>query len=77
MADSENSRTLPAITRRMEHSDNGTTENAPHLIDRRNLLPVAARLLSARVLDLDGQRRASGPTPVREMWPRLLIAIEN
>ncbi len=70
MADSEISRTLPAITRRKDDPVGGTTGNLPGVIDRRNLLPVTARLLSARVAEHGDQRRASGPTPVREMWPR-------
>ena len=70
MADSEINRTLPAITRREENFENGAIEKLPHVIDRRNLLPVAARFLSARIADPNGPRRASGPTPVREMWPR-------
>ncbi|MBB3386670.1 hypothetical protein ACK83U_19305 (plasmid) [Rhizobium sp. WW22] len=69
MADSENSRTLPAITPRKKHSVSGATEILPRVIDRRNLLPVAARLLSALIAE-SRQPRQSGPTPVREMWPR-------
>nr|WP_234913366.1 hypothetical protein [Rhizobium rhizogenes]QCL10554.1 hypothetical protein pC6.5d_661 [Rhizobium rhizogenes] len=70
MADSENSRTLPAITRRKENPPSGVTENLPHIIDRRNLLSVASRLLNSRIEDPDGPRTEPGPTPVREMWPR-------
>jgi len=70
MADSEISRTLPAITRSEEDFENGAIEKLPHVIDRRNLLPVAARILSARVDETRDQKRASAPTPVREMWPR-------
>jgi hypothetical protein len=70
MADSENSRTLPAITRRKRGSQSGTTENVPHVIDRRNLLPVATRWLSARFDETRDQQRPSGPRPVKEMWPR-------
>ncbi|NVD42806.1 hypothetical protein HT585_28425 [Ensifer sp. HO-A22] len=70
MADSENSRTLPAITRREENFENGATEKLPQVIDRRNLLPVAARWLSGRFDATRDQQRPSGPTPVREMWPR-------
>ncbi|MEZ2223347.1 hypothetical protein [Rhizobium sp. RCC_161_2] len=33
MADSENSRTLPVITRRKENPERGTAENLPHIID--------------------------------------------
>jgi hypothetical protein len=69
MADSEISRTLPAITRRNKYADDGAPKNLPYRIDRRNLLPVAGQLLSARIGELDG-RRESGPTPVRELWPR-------
>ncbi|MGV2186551.1 hypothetical protein [Rhizobium rhizogenes] len=70
MADSENSRTLPAITRGKEKRKRGTSENLPHIIDRRNLLPVVARLLSKLVAEPGDHRKAGGPTPVREMWPR-------
>jgi hypothetical protein len=70
MADSENSRTLPAITRRNEDPASGATENLPHIINRRNLLSVASRILNARIEDRDGPRTEPGPTPVREMWPR-------
>ena len=69
MADSENSRTLPAISRGNKDPDDGTTENLPHVIDRRNLLSVTARLLSTLIAETP-QRRERGPTPVREMWPR-------
>ncbi len=69
MADSENSRTLPAISRGIEAPGRGTSENLPRIIDRRNLLSVAARLLSALIAEIP-QRRESGPTPVKEMWPR-------
>uniref|UniRef100_UPI003F497149 hypothetical protein n=1 Tax=Ensifer adhaerens TaxID=106592 RepID=UPI003F497149 len=70
MADSEISRTLPAITRGKDNPPNGTAERLPRLIDRRNLLPVAARWLSARIDEARVLPRESGPTPVREMWPR-------
>lgn len=70
MADSENSRTLPAITRRKTNPKGCAAEKLPRIIDRRNLLPVAARLLSARVVEPGVQRRAPGPTPVRELWPQ-------
>ncbi len=69
MADSENSRTLPAITPRKKHSVSSATEILPRVIDRRNLLPLAARLLSTLIAETP-QRRESGPTPVIEMWPR-------
>jgi len=70
MADSENSRTLPAIARGKENPERGTSENLPDIIDRRNLLSVASRLLNSRIEDPDGPRTEPGPTPVREMWPR-------
>ncbi|MDX0524825.1 hypothetical protein [Sinorhizobium medicae] len=70
MADSENSRTSPAITRSEENFENGALENLPHVINRRNLLPVAARALSARFDETRDQQRPSGPRPVKEMWPR-------
>jgi len=66
MADSENSRT----TRGKENPERGTSENLPHLIDRRNLLPVAARLLSTLVVEPGDHWKSSSPTPVRDMWPR-------
>ncbi|WP_246810933.1 hypothetical protein [Ensifer sp. ENS09] len=69
MADSEISRTLPAITRRIKDADDDAPKNLPNRIDRRNLLPLAARVLSARIADFD-RLRESGPTPVRELWPR-------
>ncbi|WP_291160409.1 hypothetical protein [Ensifer sp. SSB1] len=69
MADSETSRTLPAIKRRNKCADDGAPKNLPYRIDRRNLLSVAGQLLSARIAELDG-RRENGPTPVRELWPR-------
>ncbi|NKJ40169.1 hypothetical protein [Rhizobium sp. SG570] len=69
MADSENSRTLPAISRGKEKREHGTCEGLPPIIDRRNLLPVATRLLSALIAEIP-QRREQGPTPIREMWPR-------
>ncbi|WP_337270733.1 hypothetical protein [Oryzifoliimicrobium ureilyticus] len=69
MADSENSRTLPAISRRKEKREHGKRKDLPPIIDRRNLLPVAARLLSTLSAEIP-QRTESGPTPVREMWPR-------
>ncbi len=69
MADSENSRTLPAISRGKENPERGKCEDLPPIIDRRNLLSVAARLLSALIAEIP-PRTESGPTPVREMWPR-------
>ncbi|WP_247221075.1 hypothetical protein [Shinella oryzae] len=69
MADSENSRTLPAISRGKERLVHGKCQDLPPIIDRRNLLSVAARLLSVMIAHTP-QRRESGPTPVREMWPR-------
>ncbi|GCA49901.1 hypothetical protein KGO5_02347 [Sinorhizobium sp. KGO-5] len=70
MADSETSRTLHAISRRKKCPANHTPENLPYQIDRRNLLPVAAELLSARLAESGAARRESGPTPVRELWPQ-------
>ncbi len=69
MADSENSRTLPAISRGKEKREHGTCEGLPPLVDRRNLLSVAAHQLSALIAETP-QRGESGPTPIREMWPR-------
>ncbi|MEI4483244.1 MULTISPECIES: hypothetical protein [unclassified Phyllobacterium] len=70
MADSEISRTLPGINPGKDASKETSTENLPRVIDRRNLLSVAARILSFRIAETNGVPRASGPTPVREMWPR-------
>ncbi|MEP7456628.1 hypothetical protein [Phyllobacterium sp. SB3] len=70
MTDSEISRTLPAITRRKDALEETPTENLPHIIDRRNLLSVAARLLSTLVAEPGDHWKSSGPTPVRQMWPR-------
>ncbi|MDQ0322454.1 hypothetical protein QO002_004660 [Pararhizobium capsulatum DSM 1112] len=70
MADSEDSRTVPAITLRKRNSNGFATEKIPHQIDRRNLLPIAARLLSTRTAEANSQPRAPGPTPVRELWPK-------
>ncbi|MUZ74902.1 hypothetical protein GOZ90_19625 [Agrobacterium vitis] len=70
MADSENSRTLPAFTRRKMKSPTRKHDNVPRVIDRRNLLAVASRFLDARIIDPDAPERKPGPTPVREMWPR-------
>nr|QCL09986.1 hypothetical protein pC5.8d_682 [Rhizobium rhizogenes] len=61
---------MPAITRRNEDPARGASEDLPHIIDRRNLLSVASRLLNARIEDPDGPPREPGPTPVRDMWPR-------
>ncbi|OKP64671.1 hypothetical protein BTE77_34400 [Ensifer adhaerens] len=69
MADSETSRTLPAISRRKKAPQGGFADNLPDVINRRNLLPVAERQLSGRIAELGG-RRESGPTPVGELWPR-------
>lgn len=70
MADSEISRTLPAITCRKVDPQDRFLEDLPYVIDRRNLLPTAARLLSALLADPGGLRTESGPTPVKKMWPR-------
>ncbi len=70
MADSENSRTLPAITRRKEKPVRGASESLPYIIDRRNLLAVASRFLTSHIEEPDAQPRELGPTPVRDMWPR-------
>ncbi len=69
MADSENSRTLPAISHGKEKPEHDPSEDLPAIIDRRNLLSVAARLLSTLIAETP-QRTERGPTPVREMWPR-------
>ncbi|NTF33461.1 hypothetical protein [Rhizobium skierniewicense] len=40
----------------------------PYVINRRNLLPVAARVLQKRLAEIP-QRTESGPTRVCELWP--------
>ncbi len=70
MADSESSRTLSSFKRGKHESKECVAEKIPHQIDRRNLLPVAARLISTRTAEANSQPRAPGPTPVRELWPQ-------
>lgn len=40
----------------------------PHVINRRNLLPVAARVLEERLAEIP-RRTVAGPTRVSELWP--------
>jgi hypothetical protein len=40
----------------------------PYVINRRNLLPVAARVLEERLSEIP-RRTAAGPTRVSELWP--------
>lgn len=77
MADSETSRTLPAISRRKAMTQGGIAENLPDVIDRRNLLAVAARLLSEKIAQPVGQPRASGPTPCERCGPDGTRAISS
>ncbi len=45
MADSENSRTLPKISCANAFPNETFVDNMPSVINRRNLLPLAARIL--------------------------------
>ncbi|XUY29672.1 hypothetical protein RMR21_022015 [Agrobacterium sp. rho-8.1] len=68
MADSENSRTLPKISRRKNSALGRKPKKIPYVINRRNLIPVAARVLQERIPDIP-PRTASGPARVCEIWP--------
>ncbi len=68
MADSENSRTLPTISRGKKRALSGSEKRMPYVINRRNLLSLAARVLIERLSDLP-HRTIPGPTYVREIWP--------
>ncbi|MBZ5763674.1 hypothetical protein LAV84_29930 [Rhizobium sp. VS19-DR104.2] len=69
MADSENSRTAPTISSGKKGSSNQKIKTLPHVINRRNLLPVAGRVLQDRIASIP-PRTVSGQTPVREIWLR-------
>ncbi|XUY29668.1 hypothetical protein RMR21_021990 [Agrobacterium sp. rho-8.1] len=68
MADSENSRTLSTNSRGKKRSTSGASKKIPDVINRRNLLPVAARVLEERLAEIP-RRTVSGPTRVCELWP--------
>lgn len=68
MADSETSRTLPTISRGKQRSSSEASKKMPYVINRRNLLPVAARVLEQRLEEIP-RRTVSGPTLVCELWP--------
>lgn len=69
MADSENSRSLPKILCAGEFLDATMVENQPSAINRRNLLPAAARILPM-LLDEVPSRTVTGPFHIKELWPR-------
>ena len=69
MADSENSRTLSTNSRGKKGSISSTSKKMPYVINRRNLLPVAARVLEERLAEIP-RRTVSGPTRVSELWPK-------
>ncbi|MCI9868828.1 hypothetical protein RHIZ_23025 [Rhizobium skierniewicense] len=69
MADSENSRTLSTISRGKKGSTSCASKKMPYVINRRNLLPVAARVLEERLAEIP-RRTVSGPTRVSELWPK-------
>ncbi len=68
MADSENSRTLSTISRGKKRTSSSVSKKMPYVINRRNLLPVAARVLEQRLAEIP-RRTVSGPTRVCELWP--------
>ncbi|QCJ00602.1 hypothetical protein [Agrobacterium larrymoorei] len=68
MADSENSRTLPTISCGKKRSRGDASKKMPHVITRRNLLSVAARVLEERLAEIP-RRTVAGPTRVSELWP--------
>ena len=69
MADSENSRTLSKNSRGKKRSTSSASKKKPYVINRRNLLPVAARVLEERLAEIP-RRTVSGPTRVSELWPK-------
>ncbi|MGN7754649.1 hypothetical protein [Sinorhizobium sp. 22678] len=73
MADSEISRTLPAITPGKTDVDEGAIKNLPYQIDRRNLLPVTARLLSARIAEPAGKQRERSDACQRTVAPMVCV----
>jgi hypothetical protein len=68
MANSENSRTLSTNSRGKKRSTSISSKKIPDVINRRNLLPVAARVLEERLAEIP-RRTVSGPTRVCELWP--------
>lgn len=68
MADSENSRTSSTNSCGKKRSSGGAAKKMPHVINRRNLLPVAARVLEERLSEIP-RRTIAGPTRVSEIWP--------
>ncbi len=68
MADSENSRTLSTNSRGKKRSSSGVLKKMPYVMNRRNLLPVAARVLEERLSEIP-RRTVAGPTRVCELWP--------
>lgn len=69
MADSENSRTLPKFSCANEFPNDRFVENLPSVINRRNLLPLASRILPV-LLDELPSRTIAGPKHAKELWPR-------
>lgn len=69
MTDSENSRTLTKISIPNASPNEMFVENLSSVINRRNLLPLAARVLPSLLDDLP-LRSVSGPTHVKELWPK-------
>ncbi|MCZ7450953.1 hypothetical protein O8B93_25600 [Agrobacterium rhizogenes] len=69
MADSESSRTLSKISCVSEFPDEDRAEIPPEVINRRNLLPAAARILPM-LLDEVPSRTVAGPFHIKELWPR-------
>lgn len=68
MADSENSRTLPKISCANAFPNETFVDNLPSVINRRNLLPLAARVLPMLLNDLPS-RTIAGPVHAKELWP--------
>lgn len=68
MADSENSRTLPKISCANAFPNETFVDNLPSVINRRNLLPLAARILPMLLNDLPS-RTIAGPVHAKELWP--------
>ncbi len=64
MADSENSRTLPKISCANAFPNETFVDNLPSVINRRNLLPLAARILPMLLNDLPS-RTIAGPVHAR------------
>ncbi|WP_144578774.1 hypothetical protein [Agrobacterium sp. DE0009] len=68
MADSENSRTLPKISCANAFPNETFVDNLPSVINRRNLLPLAARILPMLLNDLPS-RTIAAPVHAKELWP--------